>query len=73
MKDINYYLHLPYHIEIIQDTNPENRGWVASVLELSGCLAQTDTLDEMQGAINNAMSDWIETALEDGIEIPEPY
>jgi len=71
-KDVNYYLHLPYHIEIVQDFNTDNPGWVASVSELPGCLTQADTFEELQEMISNAMSDWIETAIEENIEIPEP-
>ena len=31
---IDEYLSLPYHIEMIRDTDPDNPGWVAQVREL---------------------------------------
>jgi antitoxin HicB len=70
--DINYYLNLPYTIEVIRDNDPENPGWVAKVAELSGCITQADTFEELGEMIDEAMHMWLEAALEDGIEIPVP-
>jgi len=71
-KSLAEYLALPYHIEIIRDTNSDNPGWVASVKELPGCMAQGDTFEELDEMIASAMSDWIETALEEGMDVPMP-
>lgn len=71
-KDINYYLGLPYSIEITRDTDEENPGWVAKIKELPGCITQADIFEELEGMVQDAMRSWIEVALEDGIAIPEP-
>lgn len=71
-KTIEEYLKLPYTIEVIRDTNEENPGWVARVVELPGCITQSDTFDELETMIQDAMRLWIEVALEDGTPIPEP-
>ncbi len=71
-RSVEKYLSLPYTIEIIRENDPENPGWVARVVELPGCLTQADTFDELGEMIGDAMHAWIETALEDGMAIPEP-
>jgi|GEM_PF-578427 len=69
---IKDYLSLPYTIEVLQDKNTENPGWVARVVELPGCLTQADTFAELEEMVQDAMRAWLETALADGITIPEP-
>ncbi len=72
MELIEEYLKKPYTIEVIRDTNEENPGWVARVVELPGCYTQSDTFDELEEMIEDAMRGWLEVALEDGLPIPEP-
>lgn len=69
---VDYYLNLPYTIEVVRDNDLEYPGWVATVAELSGCMTQADTFEELGEMIDEAMRLWLEAALEDGIEIPEP-
>jgi len=69
-KNLEYYLNLPYTIELTPD--PEDGGWVVSVKELPGCLSQGDTIEEAMEMIRDAMRGWIEISLEDGDPIPEP-
>jgi antitoxin HicB len=69
---VEYYLNLPYTIEIVRDNDPENPGWVARVAELSGCITQADDFNELGEMIQSAMRLWIQAALEDGYPIPEP-
>ena len=69
---VDYYLNLPYTIEVVRDNDSEYPGWVATVAELSGCMTQADTFEELGEMIDEAMHLWLEAALEDGIEIPEP-
>ena len=45
MKDIEYYLKLPYRLEIVPDTHES--GYVASYPELPGCLTCAETLEEV--------------------------
>ena len=66
---IEYYMSLPYTVEIIPD--PEG-GYVAKVLELKGCITQADTWEELECMIEDAKRVWLETALEEGVEIPLP-
>jgi len=51
----------------------ENQAYIVSVPELPGYMADGKTPEE---AVKNAeiiIQEWIETALEDGEEIPEPH
>ena len=72
-KDLEYYLSLPYTIEVIRDNDEENPGWVARVIELPGCITQGDTFEELREMIEDAIRSWVEIALEDGIPVPEPH
>ncbi len=66
------YLKLPYTIEVIRDESDGYTGWFAKVEELPGCMTQADTFDELGEMIEDAKRAWIESALEDGVEIPLP-
>lgn len=68
-KDLQYYLSLPYRIILIP---AEESGYVVEIPDLPGCLSQGETIDEAMEMIQDAKIAWIETALENGIEIPEP-
>ncbi len=68
MKDLQYYLGLPYTIEIV----PDEDGYFARVLELPGCMTYADMVEELSPTIEGAMRDWIEASLEYGDDIPEP-
>ena len=70
MKTIDYYMNLPYRMEIIPDA--EEGGFTVWYPDLPGCLTCSET---MEGAISNALDAkkaWIKAALEDGLEIPTP-
>jgi antitoxin HicB len=69
-KNLDYFLKLPYTVELTPD--PEDGGWVVSVKELPGCLSQGETIEEAMEMIQDAMTGWLELALEDGDPIPEP-
>jgi len=66
------YLKLPYTIEVTRDESEGYTGWFAKVGELPGCMTQADTFDELGEMIEDAKRAWIESALEDGEEIPLP-
>ncbi|MBN2389301.1 MAG: type II toxin-antitoxin system HicB family antitoxin [Anaerolineae bacterium] len=68
-KTIAYYLALPYTIELIPD--PDG-GWFVAVKELPGCMSQGDTEAEALEMIRDAMEGWLEVALDNGMNIPEP-
>lgn len=68
-KDIAYYMNLPYNVIIRKDPYG---GYFAKVEELEGCMTQGETYEEAFKNIREAMELWLEDALEDGAEIPEP-
>ncbi len=68
-KDVDYYLGLPYTIQLHR--SPEG-GFAAEVVELPGCISQGDTPEETVEMILDAMRSWITTALADGDPVPEP-
>lgn len=61
---------MEYSIVIYYD--PEDRIYVASIPELSGCIAHGETREEALREIQVACELWLETAEEDGIVIPKP-
>jgi predicted RNase H-like HicB family nuclease len=69
-KTIDYYMSLPYRLEIIPDT--EEEGYGVRYPELPGCVTCADTPEAAITEALNAKRTWLEAALEDGIEIPEP-
>ncbi len=71
-RTVEDYLKLPYTIEVIRDEWDGFAGYFARVVELPGCMTQGDTFEELGEMIEDAMRGWIETALADGQEIPEP-
>jgi len=68
-KGLDYYLELPYRIIIYP---AQEGGYVVEIPELPGCLSQGDTIEEAYTMIQDAKISWLESALEDGIDIPEP-
>lgn len=70
MKDLNYYLQLPWSFRFEWD--PKDQIYVASVAELKGCMSHGKTIDEAAENIKEALELYLETALESLIEINEP-
>jgi antitoxin HicB len=68
-KDLKYYLSLPYTVQL---TREDEETWFARVVELPGCMTEGDSAQEAAEMILDAMTGWIEIALEDGRAIPEP-
>jgi len=50
----------------------EEGGYAIEIPELPGCLSQGETLQEALEMIQDAKKGWLELALEDSLEIPEP-
>lgn len=69
-KTIEYYLSLPYKLEIMPDT--EEGGYGARYPELPGCITCGETLELVTKNAEDAKKEWLLSAIEDGIEIPEP-
>lgn len=70
MKTIDYYMSLPYHMEIIPDM--EEGGFTAKFPDLPGCLTCSETIEGLMENAQDAKKAWLTAALEDGIEIAEP-
>jgi predicted RNase H-like HicB family nuclease len=67
VKTLEYYLALPYTIEAI----PDEGAWFVRIKELSGCMTEVDSWEEILPAIEEAKRLWLELALERGRTIPE--
>lgn len=69
-KKIDYYMSLPYRIEIIPDV--EEGGFTVYYPDLPGCVTVGETIESAVANSVDAKRTWIEAALEDGIVISEP-
>lgn len=70
MKTLNDYLEMSYRMEIVEDR--EEGGFVVSFPDLPGCITCGETLENAIANAADAKKAWIEAALEEGVEIPEP-
>ncbi|MBR1810692.1 MAG: type II toxin-antitoxin system HicB family antitoxin [Clostridia bacterium] len=70
MKTIEYYLSLPYRLELIPD--PDEGGYAASYPELPGCVTVGETAESAVANALDAKEAWLSAALSDGLPIPEP-
>ena len=70
MKTLNDYLALSYRMEIVKDS--DEGGFVASYPDLPGCITCGETGEEALKNALDAKKAWLEAALEENIEIPEP-
>ena len=69
-KDLEYYLSLPYAVQLIPEK--EEGGFVAMFPDLPGCLSSGRTAAEAYENAEDAKRCWLEAALEDGVRISEP-
>ena len=67
-KDIDYYMGLPYTVEVKQSEG----GYFAKVVELPGCMTWADTYEELGAMIEDAKRGYIEVSLKHGDPVPEP-
>lgn len=70
MKMLNDYMAMSYRMEIIQDK--DEGGFVVSYPDLPGCITCGETLESAVANALDAKKAWLESALEDGMEINEP-
>ena len=68
-KTLEYYLSLPYTIELTPD---EDGYWFAAIPLLKGCITQGESREDALVMLDEAKELWLETALTEGIPIPEP-
>lgn len=72
MKNVKYYMALPYNYIVQPITDESGSYFYAHVLELDGCQSTGETFEEAYENLKEAMEGWIETKLESGYEIPLP-
>lgn len=70
MKDLRYYMSLPYEMEIIRDGDSDS--YVVKFPDLPGCLTSGKSREEAIRNAYDAKENWIMAALEDGYYIKEP-
>lgn len=70
MKSLNEYMALPYKMEILEDQ--EEGGFVVSFPDLPGCITCGETVESAVANAVDAKKEWLEAALEEGIDIYEP-
>lgn len=71
-KDLDYYLSLPYTINIKPITDESGSYFSASVVELDGCRGHGKSPAEAYEMLREVMKEYIEVKLEFGDYIPEP-
>ena len=70
VKTIDYYMNLPYRMEIVPDI--EEGGFAVLFPDLPGCVTVGETIEDAVKNIIDAKRAWLEAELEMGAEIPEP-
>ena len=70
-KDLDYYMALPYRVEVIPDE--EEGGFALHCPELSGCMTCAETLEEGFKMLEDAKRCWFTACIEDGIPIPRAH
>ena len=70
VENIEYYMTLPYRMEIIPDK--DEGGYTAKFPDLPGCLTCSESLEGLIANANDAKKAWLEAAIDEGISIAEP-
>ena len=70
MKTLNDYMAMSYRMEVVEDKTES--GFVVSYPDLPGCITCGETVESAIANALDAKKAWLEAALEEGIEIPEP-
>ena len=72
MKDIKYYMNLPYNYIVQPIVDESGSYFYAHILELDGCQSTGETFEEAYENLKEAMEGWITAKLEGRFEIPLP-
>ena len=71
--NVQEYMKLPYNY-IIKPIEDESGSYFhATVLELEGCQSSGESFQEAYEGLLEAMEGWLETKLEAGFPVPEPF
>jgi len=73
-RDLNYYLNLPYAIEVVPIPNSQGGGYTARLPEIGryAITGDGETPEEAINSLEKAKGERFEEYLERGIEIPLP-
>ncbi len=64
----------PYHIVISrEEIEAEKSVYFLSYIEMPGCVAQGDTLDQAVAELEEVTYEYILGYLQDGVPVPDPY
>ncbi len=66
------YVRLPYRVTLDRDDEGGKPSWVASVDDLPGCTSRGRTPETAVSGVSDALAAWIEAAIREGREVPEP-
>ncbi len=69
-KDLQYYMDLPYRVEVIPDEG--EGGYALRIPDLPGCITAASSLEDGFRNLEEAKRAWLSACLEDNIPIPEP-
>lgn len=70
MNDIEYYMNLPYKLNIVSDQ--EEGGFAAEYPELPGCMTCGDSIEEVVELAKDALRCWLTVAIANNDTIPLP-
>lgn len=71
-KDVEYYMNLPYAIEIRKIAPEDGGGIFATIPMLKGCMSDGETIAEAYANLQEAQREWLTDMLELNRAIPEP-
>ena len=71
-KPLEFYLAGGYAKEIIEEEAPGGTIYVARIISMPGCLAQSDDRTDAQEKLEQLLVPYIQSRLERGADIPEP-
>lgn len=70
IKDVVYYMSLPYMVEVYPD--PDGKSFAAVIPLLPGCMTSADTIEQLWMNVQEAKRLWLEVAVECRLDIQEP-
>lgn len=67
---VNEIVKKPYMLSFYRN---EDGIYSGEILEFPGCFGQGETIDSAMDNLMSAAESWVDAAIEQGLEIPEPY
>jgi antitoxin HicB len=71
-KEVESILKKPYHWVLIPEQFGNYDGWVAYIEEFTGCCTCGDTKEQALYMLQDCAELWLDSCLEEGLEIPDP-